>query len=81
MVNNHIRVLHDNAIDEYKRQRKNVENLCKMGLISWEAIYFFDEQIADLKYNHAITVHKSLETGSYKTYLIDWNLLRALHTQ
>lgn len=59
MVNGHIRVLHDNAIEEYKKQRKNVENLCKMGLISWEAIYFFDEQIADVKYNHALSIHKA----------------------
>lgn len=34
----------------------------------------------DLDYGYAVTIHKSLETGSCKTYLIDWNLLRASYT-
>lgn len=34
----------------------------------------------DLDYGYAITIHKSLATGSYKTYLIDWDLLRASYT-
>ena len=70
LVNGHVRVLHDNSIDEYKKQRKIVEALCKMGLISWEAIYFFDEQIADLKYNHAISIHKS-QGSTFKKAIIN----------
>lgn len=63
-------VLHEDYISYFNKKSSELKTKCKAGEIIWPAYYWFIEQFAQFTYNHAITVHKSLEIGSYKTYLI-----------
>jgi hypothetical protein len=76
VVNGYIRVIHEDSETEYRKLSSELKSDCKSKRKSWPAYYWFIEQLAHVTYNHAITVHKSLETGSYKIYLIDWNILK-----
>lgn len=63
-------ILHEESEKLFQHHLLNLKNQCKQQKIIWPAFYWFAEQFAEFKYNHAISVHKSLEIGSYKTYLI-----------
>jgi len=63
-------VVHEDSEKDFEALVKLLKNKAKIAEIGWRDYFEFIEQFADLKYNHAITVHKSWLLGSYKTYLI-----------
>lgn len=76
-VNNGIDIIHEDSETVFKTIASDLSKKCKTEGWNWQGYYAFVERFADIKYNHSLSVHKSLETGSYKTHLIDWKLLRA----
>lgn len=63
-------VIHENSEKEYKRITKELITKARNSIISWADYYSFIEQFADLKYNHAITVHKS-QGSTYRQVIIN----------
>lgn len=58
-IKDDIMVIHENSEVEFKKVSEYIKKKAKTGQIPWVDYYNFIEQFADLKYNHAITVHKS----------------------
>ena len=54
-----IKVIHEDSELDYKNICSLLKARAKAREISWVDYYNFVEMFADLKYNHAITVHKS----------------------
>lgn len=54
-----ILVLHEDSEADFQKLKKNLQRKARFAEIRWVDFYHFIEQFADLKYNHAITVHKS----------------------
>ena len=54
-----IKVIHEDSEKDYKNVCSLLKARAKAKEISWVDYYNFVEMFADLKYNHAITVHKS----------------------
>lgn len=52
-------VIHEDSEKDLNDIKAKVKNLASVRDIPWIKYYEFLEQFADLKYNHAITVHKS----------------------
>jgi GTPase SAR1 family protein len=59
VINDTIRVVHEDSIKQYKGIMKILKGKCINGKMGWTNYFSFIEQFADFKYNHAITVHKS----------------------
>lgn len=60
-------VIHEDSEVQYMKLVKRLKSLCRDHEISWPDYYGFIEQFADLKYNHALTVHKSQGSTFTKT--------------
>ncbi len=75
-INDEVNIVHEQSEKVYKTILETLNENCKRHGWDYRGKDYFVEQFADIKYNHAITVHKSLETGSYKIHLIDWNPLK-----
>lgn len=67
----------DNIIVVHEDSEKDFKNVCdflkekaKLAVVPWTEYYRFFEQFADLKYNHAITIHKS-QGSSYQQVIVD----------
>lgn len=58
MVDNVI-VIHEDAQADFDKLLANLRSMCKARVIPWVDYYKFKEGFASMKYNHAITVHKS----------------------
>jgi exodeoxyribonuclease-5 len=58
MVDNII-VIHEESQAAYDKLLANLRSMCKSKIIPWVDYYKFKEGFASMKYNHAITVHKS----------------------
>lgn len=69
-------VIHEDSEKKYKDTLKLIKNKAKFATIDWKDFYSFTEQFADLKYNHAITVHKSQGSTYKKTILNVSNISR-----
>ena len=69
IINKTIVVLHEDSEKLYKETLKEIKSLIGLGLLSWIAYYTFMESFADIKYNHAITVHKSQGSTYNKTII------------
>lgn len=63
-------VIHEDSEEDYKAVVKQMKDLAKAGIIAWVEYYGFIEQFADMKYNHAITVHKS-QGSTYKKAIVN----------
>lgn len=70
VINGGIKVIHEDSEGIFKAVSKELELNCKKFAWNWRAYYFFIEQFADIKYNHALTVHKS-QGSTYKTSIIN----------
>lgn len=80
LVNYNVLILHEDSDKEFNILKSQLVSNCKARILEWADYYSFLEKFADFKYNHALTVHKSLESpGSYKTYLIAGNSLRCVN--
>jgi|VirMetMinimDraft_7_1064189.scaffolds.fasta_scaffold00418_3 hypothetical protein len=62
-----ILVVHEDSETTIKALEYRLKKLCKDRIIEWVEYYTFIEQFADLKYNHALTVHKSQGSTFTKT--------------
>jgi len=58
-ITDQIIVIHEDSEKDYKEIVKLLRMKAKIADIDWIDFYRFTEQFADLKYNHALTVHKS----------------------
>lgn len=54
-----ILVVHEDSEKEYAAALESIKDSIKFAKTSWKDYYEFKELFADVKYNHALTVHKS----------------------
>lgn len=66
----YIYVLHEESDIIFKHHSSILKHRCKLGEIIWPAHYWFEEQFAGFKYNHAISCHKS-QGSTYQTVIIN----------
>lgn len=52
-------LIHEDSDAAFNKLLANLRSMCKAKIVPWTDYYSFKESFADLKYNHAITVHKS----------------------
>lgn len=65
-----IMVIHEDSELEFKNVCKNLILYAKLGKITWSTYYDFVETFADLKYNHALTIHKS-QGSTFKQTIVN----------
>lgn len=65
-----IMVLKEDSDIEFAKIRKYLRDLAKKGQYSWKDFYTFVEQFAQLKYNHALSIHKS-QGSTYQNVIIN----------
>lgn len=63
-------VIHESSENDYKRIKNLLVKKAREGVIKWTDYYTFVEQFADMKYNHAITVHKS-QGSTFKQAIVN----------
>lgn len=69
-VNDAFNVIHEDSEAVFKHIVQTLTyNCAKLGW-NWKGKYWFEEQFADIKYNHAITTHKS-QGSTYKTTIVN----------
>lgn len=69
-VNDVIKIVHEHSEAMYKTIMATIKENCRRYGWDYRAEDFFAEQFADIKYNHAITVHKS-QGSTYKEAVIN----------
>lgn len=72
VINGNVKVIHEDSEAIFKEILKQFRILCKSQQISWKKFYEFKETFAAVKYNHALTIHKS-QGSSYKQVIININ--------
>lgn len=75
VVNDEIKIIHENSEGDFKRIKGYYIGKAKKREIPWKAYYDFVEQFADIKYNHALTVHKS-QGSTFKKVAINLKDIR-----
>ncbi len=63
-------IIHEDSEEAFKKLLKNLKSMCIAKVIDWVDFYKFKEGFADLKYNHAITVHKS-QGSTYEQAIVN----------
>ena len=63
-------VIHEDSEHIYKEICRQLNNAAKFSDIEWKDYFSFAEKFADVKYNHAITVHKS-QGSTYKQAIVN----------
>lgn len=69
-VNNSFNIVHEDSDSVFKSISSTLKDNCKKHGWNWKGHFFFQEQFADIKYNHAISVHKS-QGSTYKSTVIN----------
>ena len=69
-INDSINVVHEQSDYIFKEILKGINYYCAKHGWDWRGKYYFTEQFADIKYNHAITVHKS-QGSTYKEAIVN----------
>lgn len=69
-INDKISIVHEDSENLFKIIAMNLAHLCKTRGWSWTGYYWFVEQFADIKYNHALTIHKS-QGSTYKQTIVN----------
>lgn len=70
-INNSFNVLHEDSDGTYKDIKTTLKYNCSKLGWGWKGYFnFIENQFADIKYNHAISVHKS-QGSTYKTTVIN----------
>ena len=70
VVNDNIRILHESSEGMFTDMKKDMRKKCIEKLVNWRDFYEFVEQFADVKYNHAISIHKS-QGSTYNQVIIN----------
>lgn len=63
-------IIHEDSEKDFEKLLKNLGSMCRAKVIDWGDFYKFKESFADMKYNHAITVHKS-QGSTYKQSIVN----------
>ena len=63
-------IIHEDSQADFDKLLKNLRTMCGAKVIDWVDYYKFKESFADMKYNHAITVHKS-QGSTYKQAIVN----------
>lgn len=63
-------IIHEDSQEDFDKLLKNLRTMCGAKIIDWVDYYKFKEGFADMKYNHAITVHKS-QGSTYKQTIVN----------
>ncbi|MGL6120800.1 MAG: ATP-dependent DNA helicase [Fusobacteriaceae bacterium] len=66
----YIYIIHEDSEGEYNELIKSLTNLAKVAEITFVDLFSFKEQFADIKYNHAISIHKS-QGSTFKDIIIN----------
>lgn len=69
-LNDQIDIVHEDSEDIFRKVTLTLEGNCKTQGWQWQGFYKFKERFADIKYNHAISVHKS-QGSTYKNTAIN----------
>lgn len=69
-INGAVNVVHEDSEVVFKKVVDSLKYNCSKLGWDWRGKFFFEELFADIKYNHAITVHKS-QGSTYKTSIIN----------
>lgn len=70
-INDSFNVLHEDSDGIYKHVKETLKYNCSKLGWGWKGYYhFIEQQFADIKYNHAISVHKS-QGSTYKTTVLN----------
>jgi hypothetical protein len=70
-VNNLIFIPHEESDDKIQKIRTQLQDNCKHYGWNWNAYFlFYEQQFAQFKYNHAITIHKS-QGSTYKEVVVN----------
>jgi hypothetical protein len=69
-INDRINVLHEQSEYIFKKILDGIIFYCSKHGWDWRGKFYFAEQFADIKYNHAITVHKS-QGSTYKEAILN----------
>lgn len=59
MITDDIIVIHEDSEKEFNDKIKSLSTMANNKIIPWAEFYNFSEKFAKIKYNHALTVHKS----------------------
>lgn len=70
IINDSVVVLHEKSDFEFTKLKTKILYKCRSMEIPWLAKYFFEEQVANVTYNHAITIHKS-QGSTYRKSIIN----------
>ena len=63
-------VVHEDSVADYKKILKKMRANCISRDLEWVDFFGFSERFAQVKYNHAITVHKS-QGSTYKQAILN----------
>lgn len=63
-------IIHEDSLDDYKKILTKMRSNCMARVLEWTDYFAFQERFADIKYNHAITVHKS-QGSTYRQSIIN----------
>lgn len=69
-ITDRIIVVHEDSEQDHLKIVNNLKQRAKFKKIEWKDFYSFIEQFADLKYNHAISVHKS-QGSTYQKAIVN----------
>lgn len=67
-----ILVIHEDSEKDFEAVKSLLRSKVKLNMAEWVHYYEFIETFADLKYNHAITVHKS-QGSTFKQAIVNVN--------
>lgn len=70
LVNHNVLILHEDSDKDYRVLKSQLLSNCKARILEWVDYYSFLEKLADFKYNHALTVHKS-QGSTYKKAIVN----------
>lgn len=69
-INDDFSVVHEQSQNMFNTILSHIKVNCAKFGWNWKGKYFFEEQFADTKYNHAITVHKS-QGSTYREAVVN----------
>jgi len=75
LIHDNVIVIHEDSEKAYKDRLLSMKIKCKSYVINWRDYFKFAETFADLKYNHAITVHKS-QGSTYENAIVNLKNLK-----
>lgn len=70
VINGKVPVIHEDSEETFKEMVKSFRSLCLKQMAKWVDFYTFTENFASVKYNHAITIHKS-QGSTFKQVIIN----------